>query len=175
MDIESNREILQFAINGVDAEYATAVTEAEKRRAEKYDRIRSWWLEEQNGTEQDLAFVSNMVSTSPVTEEPVAETPVTRKPRRSRAKTNGAGGRTIPKEVIQRFVQEVMTDPNVEVITQTEVKVRLLREYPDAKVPSVRSAITNELAALKEQGELELAEEGRAGQPNKYRKTRNLF
>lgn len=68
-----------------------------------------------------------------------------------------------------------MADPSVELVTQTEVKDRLLREYPDAKVPSVRSAITNELYALRDEGQLELAEEGRAGTPNKYRKTGNLF
>ncbi len=63
-----------------------------------------------------------------------------------------------------------MDDANVEIVTQTEIKNNLLREYPDAKLPSVRSAIANELLALREQGYIELVEEGRAGQPNKYRK-----
>jgi len=169
MKTKPSREILEYAVSGVNAEYEAAMKRAEEMRAKKYARIRNWWLEE-GGSEQDLDFAPSKVSASPV-----AETPVARKSRQTRARANGSGGQTISKSVIQEFVGQFMDDPNIEVVSQTDIKDKVLREYPDAKVPSVRSAITNELVALKDQGQLELVEEGRAGTPNKYRKTRNLF
>jgi len=76
-------------------------------------------------------------------------------------------------DVIRREIQEVLanTEPNGEV-TQTEIKDRILSEYPDAKIPSVRSAISRILSSHLKQGELELMEEGKAGTPNRYRKKR---
>jgi hypothetical protein len=93
--------------------------------------------------------------------------------RDGRQPTGSGGQRTIPMDVIRREIQEVLanTEPNGEV-TQTEIKDRILSEYPDAKIPSVRSAISRILSSHLKQGELELMEEGKAGTPNRYRKKR---
>lgn len=169
MDEKQNRKFLRYALNGIQAKFEAEVKQAEEQRDKDIEDAHRWWLDH-GGSEQDFASPPDEVAAPPVDDKPVA-----RKLQRNRSKTNGSGGRTISKDIIQKFVRDVLADPSVDLVTQTEVKDRLLREYPDAKVPSVRSGITNELTALKDQGQLELAEEGRAGTPNKYRKTGNLF
>jgi hypothetical protein len=74
---------------------------------------------------------------------------------------------------VRRVVQEAIAniEYNAE-ITQTDIKDRILSEYPDAKVPSVRSSISRILSSYLEHGGLELIEEGKAGSPNRYRKKR---
>jgi hypothetical protein len=88
-----------------------------------------------------------------------------------RQRKGAQGQRTIPMDVIRREVQEVIATTGYnDVITQTEVKDRILAQYPDAKIPSVRSAISRVLSGYLERGGLELIEEGKAGSPNVYRR-----
>ena len=83
------------------------------------------------------------------------------------------GQRTIPMDLIRREIQGVLANAEYkDVVTQTEIKDRILSEHPDAKVPSVRSAISRILSGYLKRGELELVEEGKAGSPNRYRKKR---
>lgn len=84
-----------------------------------------------------------------------------------------SGGQTVPMNVVRQEVQEVLEQAEYDVVvTQTEIKDRIVDKYPDAKIPSVRSAISRLLSGYLEQGELELVEEGKAGAPNRYRKKR---
>ncbi len=185
MEHKPDNEILQFALSGIEAAYEAEVKQAEKRRAENIAKTRQWWIAS-GGSEKDVPESLNGLAiaigvgspigtafTTPVVKQETASAP--RKPRRNRSKANGSGGRTIPKEVIQFFVQDVLTDPDVSIVTQTEIKDRLLREHPDANIPSVRSAIAHALSDLKGDGHLELVEKAWAGSPNKYRKVGNLF
>jgi hypothetical protein len=107
-----------------------------------------------------------------VQETPMGDTSLETR-RDGRQPTGSGGQRTIPMDVIRREIQEVLanTEPNGEV-TQTEIKDRIPSEYPDAKIPSVRSAISRILSSHLKHGELELMEEGKAGTPNRYRKKR---
>lgn len=175
MDEQQDRKFLRYVLNGIQAKFEAEVKQAEEQRDKDIEDAHRWWLEH-GGSEQDFATPPDEIAIPPVDDSPpVDDRTVARVPRRTRARTNGSGGRTISKSVVQKFVREVMDDPDVEAISQTVIKDRLLREYPDAKIPSVRSAITNELTELRGQGRLELVEQGRAGTPNKYKKTRNLF
>jgi hypothetical protein len=83
------------------------------------------------------------------------------------------GERTIPMNVIRQEIEEVLANSEYNgEVTQTEIKDRILSEYPDAKIPSVRSAISRLLSGYVERGELELLAKGKAGSPNRYRRKR---
>jgi len=161
MDKREARKYLEYVLSGIEAEYQDKTRSARQWREQEIENAhKDWspWLErDESGT--------GVADEAPANGTSAQESPQTH------AKTNGSGGRTIPTEVIRRYVHEILKDPSVEIVTQTEIKDRLLREYPDAKIPSVRSGIANELQALRQSGYLELVEEGRAGQPNKYRRT----
>lgn len=75
--------------------------------------------------------------------------------------------------LVDRYVQRVMADPEIVIVTQTEIKDRILADFHVNKgaLNSLRVSITMRLNELVERGYLELVEKARAGQPNKYRKT----
>ena len=82
------------------------------------------------------------------------------------------GGITIPMRVIQEEIQQVLAEADsADLITQSQIKDRILEKYPDAKLPSVRTAISHYLSDLTKRGGLELVEKGKAGTPHKYRKS----
>ena len=169
MDKNEARKQFEHALRGIEAEYQDKVRSHNQWRDQEIESARKFWvpLLEGGETEESFASLNNGIAQ----ETPANRISTQKSSQQVQAKPNGAGGRTIPTEVIKRYVGEVIHDPNVEIVTQTEIKDRLLREFPDAKLPSVRSGIANELYALRQTGHLELVEKGRAGQPNKYRET----
>jgi len=79
----------------------------------------------------------------------------------------------VPKRLMENYVQEVLKDPTVTIVTQTEIRKRIEADHyvADSSLNSLRIRITNRLNELVEQGYLELIEKANGGQPNKYRKT----
>ena len=157
--------MFQFTLRGIEAAYEDEVREAAQRRDAHIAEAKRVWLN-LSSLEGDSGESSNGTTATAA-----AEQTDTRRPRRNRSKAKGSGGRTIPQETIRKFVKDAMTDQNVYYVTQTEIKDSLLADYPDAKIPSIRSAISHELSDLKDEGYLELVEKAHAGSPNKYRKT----
>lgn len=85
---------------------------------------------------------------------------------------NGAtNDAVVPMRVIREVEQNVFLDNDLEIVTQTDLKDRVLSIYPNGKIPSIRSAISHLLNDRVKRGEYELIEKGIAGAPNKYRKT----
>lgn len=84
-----------------------------------------------------------------------------------------SGRNIVSKDTVLVYVHKVMGDSTVDIVTQTEIKDRILANQPVSKnyLNSLRVLIVTHLNELMEQGYLELLEKGRAGQPNKYRKT----
>jgi hypothetical protein len=167
------RKQFEYVVSGIETEYRNRIRPVDQWREQEIENARKLWSPLLEGSEPQEHFAAqqNEANGKATTNEPADQEP----PQQTQAGTNGSGGRRISKETIHQYVNEVLNDPSVEIVTQTEIKNRLLRDYPDAKIPSVRSGISNEILALKEQGDLDLVEEGRAGMPNKYKKTRNLF
>lgn len=164
--MDRDRKYLEYVISGIQAQHQAKVDSANQWRDREIEDARAWFRE-RGGSDRDFDSLSNKVTANGSTDQ---ETP-----QQSPPKTDGPSGRTVSTDVIIRYVYEVLNDFSVEVVTQTEAKNRLLEDYPDAKVPSVRSGIANYLRALRQRGYLDLIEEGRAGQPNKYRRTEELL
>ena len=163
MRVGKDRKYLEYVISGIQSQHQARVDAANQWRDQEIEEARAWFTE-RGGSDRDFDSLSNKVTANGSTDQGATQ-----------VKTNGSGRRTIPMEVIKTFVHRVLSDLSVEDVTQTVVKDRLLVEYPDAKIPSIRSAIANELLDLKRTGYLVLVEEGRAGQPNKYRRTEKLL
>lgn len=88
------------------------------------------------------------------------------------APRNGSspGRATIPTKIIREEVRSALQDTEVEIITQSYLKDRILQKYPDAKITSLAPAISRTLSQLTELRVLELVEKGVAGAPHKYRR-----
>jgi len=144
MSKDQNPDFFEYALIGIEAEYEAAVEAAKKRRDERIAQAHEWW-------------------------QGIGGTVM-----KNGAKTNGSNGSSVPKEIIQMFIDEVILDPSVEVVTQTEIKDRILanRHVPAENLNSLRVTITTLLNSLVSDGYLELVERAKAGQPNVYRKTR---
>ena len=170
MNQDSRSDLLKYALIGINAECDDTVREAKEtiRRAEErrdilIARAREW---AQGGAVGDWSVPLN---------EDEASSPVERTPQKNGVPANGSNGvrNTVSKDVVLKFVDEVMNDPTVDVVTQTEVKDRILAHYPVSRdyLNSLRILIIGPLNELEEQGYLELVERASAGKPNKYRKT----
>lgn len=162
------RKQFEYVLSGIEAEYQNRIKPHSQWRDQEIENARKLWatLLEHSESEEDFASLGNGVTGK----APISGAVPQGSPQQTHAKTNGSGGSRIPTEVIKKYVSEVMSDPDVETVTQPEIRNRLLRDYPDAKLPSIRSAIANHLAELKDQGKLKLVEEGKAGRPNQFRK-----
>jgi hypothetical protein len=149
----------------LDARMEEIRKELEVERRKAIEGLYNVWPQ-MGGAKKDLDVLEAEL------EMPVSDTSLEAR-KNGRQSKGSQGERTIPMNVIRQEIQEVLanTEYNGEV-TQTEIKDRILSEYPDAKVPSVRSAISRLLSGYVERGELELLEKGKAGAPNKYRKKR---
>lgn len=104
---------------------------------------------------------------------PHGESTVVNHPRDDSPAPNSSFERTVPMKAVRRATQDVLDD-EIEVITQTVIQDRLLREHPDAEIQPLRVSISRLLRELKEQNKLILIEAGRGGVPNKYRKNRDV-
>lgn len=170
MSKDSSPDFLKYTLNGINAAYEVEVREAReaiKRAEERRDALIAKareWAQGRGGTAVD----------SPIQpKEDGATLSGESMPQQNGAATNGSSVRVVPKEVVRGFVDEVMADPSVEIVTQTEVKDRILANYPvsDSYLNSLRVLIITSLNELMERGYLELVEKARAGKPHKYRKT----
>lgn len=167
-----NRNLLESFLRDINADFQAQVDarmeevrkELEVHRRKAIEALYKAWPQ-MGGSKKDLDVLAAEIET------PLEDATL-------KARKNGQSrhtqGRIVPMDVIRREVQEVLaqTEDNG-IITQSEIKDRILREYPDGKIPSVRSAISRILSGYLERGELELDEEGKAGSPNKYRKVRS--
>ena len=167
-----NRNLLESFLRDIDADFQAQLDarmekvrkELEVNRRKAIEALYKAWPQ-MGGSKKDLDVLAAEIET------PLEDSTL-------KARKNGQSrhtqGRTVPMDVIRREVQEVLaqTEDNG-IVTQSEIKDRILSEYPDGKVPSVRSAISRILSGYLERGELELEEEGKAGSPNKYRKKKS--
>ncbi|WP_152670652.1 hypothetical protein [Rubrobacter aplysinae] len=166
MDAKPNSEFFRYAVSGIHSEYDEEVRQAAARRDEKIEKFRAWWIEKFGDSEEINAVSPSEHAISGISQED------------SRAAANGSAkrtetkkGQTVPQKVVWGYVDSTLADPSVEIISQTVVRERVVRDYPEAKLPSIRSAIANRLTELHKQGKLELVEEARGGEPNKFRRT----
>ena len=150
----------------IEAEFEARKRELEDQRREAVRVLNEAWPK-MGGSTEDLASFDMETALGTLTESSKNHT------RKHDAPiANGSYSRTVPMKTVRQEVDAVMSDERINIVTQSEIKARLLEKYPDAKVPSIRSAISHFLSELTDEGELDLMEKGRAGSPNKYRKTR---
>lgn len=159
-------DFFEYTLRGIDAEYEADVRAAKERRDKRIAQAHEW-------------FRSMGNPAAPPKEDEIsspAESTNVHAPHENGA-ANGSGGSVVLKDIVPRFVNKVMTDPTVEIVTQPDIKDRILAHYavPDDSVNSLRVTITTHLNELVEQGYLELVEKAKAGRPNKYRKTDTVF
>jgi hypothetical protein len=164
-----NRNLLESFLRDIDADFQSQLDtrmeevrkELEENRRKAIKALYNAWPQ-MGGSKKDLDVLAAELEAPPED-----STLKTRKDGRSR----NTQGRTVPMDALRRHVHEVIaqTEDNG-TITQSQIKDRVLSEYPDGKVPSVRSGISRILNDYLERGDLALEEEGKAGAPNKYRK-----
>lgn len=174
MDAKPNPEFLRYAISGINAECDAEIKQAEQRRDKKIADFRAWWVEKFGGSGEDFPNAPKETNATSPSEHAISSVPQ----EESKVAANGSAGRsasqngqTVPQKAVWGYVDGTLADPNVEIISQTVVRERVVRDYPEAKLPSIRSAIANRLTELNKQGKLELVEESRGGEPNKFRRT----
>ena len=164
------RDLLESFLRDIDADFQAQLNarmeevrkELEGNRRKAIEALYKAWPE-MGGSEKDLDILATELETS------LGDSPL--EIQENGRQSKNSQGQTVSMSVIRRKVQEVVAQTEYDgVITQTEIKDRILNEYPNAKVPSVRSAISRLLSGYLDLGELELAEEGKAGAPNKYRR-----
>ena len=174
MPMTLNRNLLESFLRDIDADFQTQLNtrmeevkkELEVNRRKAIEALYKAWPQ-MGGSEKDLDILAAELET------PLGDSAFDT--RKNGRQSKSSEGRTIPMDVIRREVLEVLAHTAYNgFVTQTEIKDRILNEYPDAKVPSVRSAISRLLSDHLERGELELVEEGKAGSPNRYRKRREI-
>ena len=91
------------------------------------------------GSQKDLDILATALEDS---------TPdLTTKATRRKSQSVSSQGRTIAMKVIQNETHKFISQASyTDIITQTEIRERIMRQFPDAKVPSVRSAISHFLS-----------------------------
>jgi hypothetical protein len=148
----------------LDARMEVIKKEIEVERRKAIERLYKVWPQ-MGGAKNDLDVLAAELQL------PAEETNLETRSNGNRSHKQEGGDRTIPMSDVRRVVQEAIASIEYDAeITQTDIKDRILSEYPDAKVPSVRAAISRLLKDRLKRGELEIVEEGKAGSPNRYRK-----
>lgn len=150
----------------IEAEFEARKRTLDEERRKAIEALNEAWPK-MGGSESDLTnVVTEAASFSPV--EPQAD----ERTREVTSKRNGSPSeRTVPSSVIREEVREALSDTETDIITQTDIKKRVLEKYPDAKIGSLRPAISRSLSQLTEQGELELVGRGvTRNEPHRYRK-----
>jgi hypothetical protein len=156
-------ELYKALRQNIEAEFEARIRELEVQRREAITALNEAWPK-MGGSEEDLASFEIDTTLPPAVEG-------SRVNMETAPAANGSSSRTVPMKVVRQEVNDVMSDERIHIVTQSEIKERILKKYPNSKVPSVRSAISHFLKDLTEGGALELIEKGQAGAPNKYRKT----
>lgn len=149
----------------IEADFEARKRELEGQRREAIKALNEAWPK-MGGSKEDLLSFEM--------ETTIAARPVSSKPNAygdAAPAANGSSGRTVSMKAVRQEIDDVMSDEQIDIVTQSEIKERILKKYPDAKVPSIRSAISHFLGDLTKGGTLELVEKGKAGTPNRYRKT----
>jgi hypothetical protein len=150
----------------IEAEFEARKRELDDQRREAIRVLNEAWPKMGGSAEDLLSFkMEKTILARPAAPKPSAFGD-------GASEADGSSGRTVSMKAVRQEVDAVMLDERTDIITQTEIKDRILEKYPDAKVPSIRSAISHFLSALTKSGDLELIEKGSGGSPNRYRKTR---
>lgn len=160
----------------LDAEFDTELEALKKELEKKFEDKRRKAIEALNeawpkmgGSEKDLALF-----TTEAQEPFITETTRTDAEEIEPTSNGSSVGRTIPMVTLREEAWKVLQDPEIDIVTQPDIRERILDKYPDAKVQSVRSVISMYLNTLAKQGDIELVEQGKAGSASKYRaKKRN--
>lgn len=162
----------------LEAEIEDRRKDLENDRREAIEALNEAWLK-MGGSEQDLVSIAADDEVEDVASSSVKAPPAQKGAHNQLRETgenvparNGTSeGSTIHMKTIRREVLAALSDMESDIITQTEIKARLLDKYPDANVARAAAAISRALTQLTERGELELVERGIAREPHKYRKT----
>jgi hypothetical protein len=166
-------ELYSALRQNIEDEFAARKRELEEQRRQAILALNEAWPK-MGGSEEDLASLASVGGVATGRSSGVAGVAVVRAPRGGAPTPNGEPGRTIRRSVIEAEIEDVLSDEEIVVVTQTDIKDRILAKYPDAKVHSLRSAISHYLSELAKRGQLELVEKGKAGRPSKYRKNKEV-
>lgn len=137
--------------------------EAEEKRHKAIKALNEAWPT-MGGSEEDLVAFAAEVGTLSLSNEAEVDSS------QEAASRNGSLNNAANKDVVEQELRDVLSDPEISIITQTEIRNRILDKYHNLNEASVRAAVNLHLRELTDQGKLELAEKGRAGRPSKYRK-----
>ena len=170
MDQSQSPDFLKYILLGINAEYEAEVREPHQI-IERAKARRDALIEQAHESMQGKSGRASYLPALPRGDE--ASSPVGTRPRRNVTATNGSTRNIVSRDTVLTYVHKVMGDPTVDIVTQTEIKDRILEHYPVSEdyLNSLRIQIVTSLNELEGQGYLELVERARAGKPHKYRKT----
>jgi hypothetical protein len=163
-------ELYKSLLRNIEAEFEARQRDLESERRKAIEALNEAWPK-MGGSEQDLIPVGVAATVSSPVEE--REGDQWQEAGEAAPTRNGASpGRTIHMSVIREEVLKALSESDSDIVTQPELKERIMDKYPDADVARVASAISRCLTQLTKRGDLELVEKGRARAPHKYRKTK---
>jgi hypothetical protein len=165
-------QLYQTLRQNIEEEFAARKRELEEQRRQAILALNEAWPK-MGGSEKDLSSQVAAEGVATGRSFAVGRADVLPRSQGGVPASNGEAGRTIPKSIIEAEIQDVLSDQDIDFVTQSDVKDRILDKYPDAKVHSVRSAISHSLSEMAKNGELKLVERGQAGRPSIYRKKSN--
>lgn len=166
--------LYESLLQDIEAEFEARKRNLENDRRKAIEALNEAWPK-MGGSEEDLKLLEMEAAIPSPVEEPPAEETTADEPRETAPARNGdssEAGRTINMAIIREEVRKALLDTDTDIITQTDLKDRILKKYPDAKIASVAPSISRCLSQMTDRGELELVERGTASKPHKYRKTR---
>lgn len=166
-------DLYKSLLRDIEAEFEVRRKDLESNHRKAIEALNEAWPK-MGGSKNDLESLEVETTTSTSVERSPATERAEDQPQAVEPERNGApSGRTIHMTVIGEEVDNAISDGNADEITQTDLKERILKKYPDAKVASLAASISRRLSQLTEQGRLELVEKGTASRPHKYRVKRN--
>jgi len=171
-------DLYKSLLRDIEAEFEARQRDLESERRRAIEALNEAWPK-MGGSERDLVSTAVDVAVAEAVSSTVEESPIEegahdqpQEPGEDLPARNGASsGRTIHMTLIREEVLRALSDTEADVITQPEIKERVLDKYPDANVARAASGISRALTQLTKRGELELVERGTARAPHKYRKT----
>lgn len=160
-------------LQDIETESEARRKDLENDRRKAIEALNEAWLK-MGGSERDLVSISAEDAASTVDEAPPTQEGTHNQLRETveaaPTRNGTSSGRTIHMTTIRKEVLGALSDMEADVITQPEIKDRVLDKYPDANAARAASAISRALTQLTERGELELIQRGTARAPHKYRK-----
>lgn len=137
--------------------------QAEEKRRNAIEAFNEAWPK-MGGSKEDLvAFVAE-------SKTPSSSGTVEVDSSREVASRNGSLNQPANKDIVEQELRDVLSGPEIGIITQTGIRKRVLDKYPNRNEDSVRAVVNLYLSELVQQGKLEVVEKGKAGRPSKYRK-----